>query len=173
MLADYRGTTRQRATSMDAKRRSRPESNSAYHRNWDVATELDLSVEVSARESPITVVQAALLHSGASPTPYRSKSISPSFESSVARSYAEKQQMDAIDRGEKSSGGKFRQLPCRTYIASGFCPYKDRCVYLHCPSIRAPYEVCNKYLLPYFPLPVCRETSRDRYLNQTHARQQD
>jgi hypothetical protein len=55
--------------------------------------------------------------------------------------------MDAIERGEKSSGGKFRQLPCRTYIASGFCPYKDRCVYLHCPSIRAPYEVRHKSLL--------------------------
>jgi hypothetical protein len=143
MLADYRGTTRQRATSIDAKRRLRPESNSTYHRNWDISTEVDLSAEVFTRESPVTVVPAHL-HSGASPTPHRSKSISPSFENSVARSYAEKQQMDAIERGEKSSGGKFRQLPCRTYIASGFCPYKDRCVYLHCPSIRAPYEVRHK-----------------------------
>jgi len=30
---------------------------------------------------------------------------------------------------------KFRQLPCRTYISVGACPYKERCVFLHDPRI--------------------------------------
>lgn len=28
---------------------------------------------------------------------------------------------------------KFRQLPCRTFISVGTCPYRERCVYLHDP----------------------------------------
>lgn len=30
---------------------------------------------------------------------------------------------------------KCRQLPCRTFISTGSCPYGDRCVFLHDPSI--------------------------------------
>jgi hypothetical protein len=30
----------------------------------------------------------------------------------------------------------FRQLPCRSYIATGTCPYYDRCVFLHDPRIQ-------------------------------------
>lgn len=30
-------------------------------------------------------------------------------------------------------GNKFRQLPCRTFISVGTCPYRERCVYLHDP----------------------------------------
>jgi hypothetical protein len=30
---------------------------------------------------------------------------------------------------------KFRQLPCRTFISVGTCPYRERCVYLHDPRI--------------------------------------
>lgn len=30
---------------------------------------------------------------------------------------------------------KCRQLPCRTFISTGSCPYNDRCVFLHDPSI--------------------------------------
>ena len=73
----------------------------------------------------------------------RSRSQSPNFESPIARSKAEQAQFDALTEGgiAKNSGGKFRQLPCRTFIATGHCPYKDRCVYLHCPSIRSPFEV--------------------------------
>ena len=31
--------------------------------------------------------------------------------------------------------GKCRQLPCRTFISTGSCPYGDRCVFLHDPSV--------------------------------------
>lgn len=30
---------------------------------------------------------------------------------------------------------KCRQLPCRTFISTGCCPYADRCVFLHDPTI--------------------------------------
>jgi len=30
---------------------------------------------------------------------------------------------------------KFRQLPCRTFISCGFCPYRERCVFLHDPRL--------------------------------------
>jgi hypothetical protein len=30
---------------------------------------------------------------------------------------------------------KFRRLPCRTFICTGTCPYRERCVYLHDPRI--------------------------------------
>jgi hypothetical protein len=30
-----------------------------------------------------------------------------------------------------SSGGKCRQLPCRTFISCGTCPYDTKCVFLH------------------------------------------
>jgi hypothetical protein len=33
------------------------------------------------------------------------------------------------------SSPKFRQLPCRTFISVGTCPYRERCVYLHDPRI--------------------------------------
>eukprot|EP01032_Pedospumella_encystans_P011707 gene11707-13595_t len=34
-----------------------------------------------------------------------------------------------------NSQSKCRQLPCRTFISCGSCPYGDRCVFLHDPSI--------------------------------------
>lgn len=40
---------------------------------------------------------------------------------------------------EGKAGGaglsKCRQLPCRTFISTGSCPYGDRCVFLHDPCI--------------------------------------
>lgn len=30
---------------------------------------------------------------------------------------------------------KLRQLPCKTFISVGTCPYRDRCVYLHDPRL--------------------------------------
>jgi len=30
---------------------------------------------------------------------------------------------------------KYRQLPCRTFLSCGTCPYRDRCVFLHDPRI--------------------------------------
>ena len=32
---------------------------------------------------------------------------------------------------------KCRQLPCRTFISTGSCPYGDRCVFLHDPQIES------------------------------------
>jgi len=34
-----------------------------------------------------------------------------------------------------NDAGKFRQLPCRTFISVGTCPYRDRCDYLHDPRL--------------------------------------
>ncbi len=72
---------------------------------------------------------------------FRSRASSPSSENMIARSRAEQNQFDIAESGINNGGSKFRQLPCRTFIATGYCPYKDRCVYLHCPSIRSPFEV--------------------------------
>ena len=36
-----------------------------------------------------------------------------------------------------SGESKFRQLPCRTFLSMGACPYRDRCVYLHDPRLSA------------------------------------
>lgn len=35
----------------------------------------------------------------------------------------------------QSQAFKCRQLPCRTFISTGSCPYGDRCVFLHDPAI--------------------------------------
>ena len=59
----------------------------------------------------------------------------------LARSRAEQVLFDLTASGEKVNAGKYRQLPCRTFLATGHCPYKDRCVYLHCPSIRSAFMV--------------------------------
>jgi len=32
---------------------------------------------------------------------------------------------------------KFRQLPCRTFLSVGTCPYRERCVYLHDPRLQS------------------------------------
>jgi len=100
------------------------------------------SYSACLRPSPSTAKR------GHSPS-MRSRSQSPNSESTIARSKAEQVQFDILaDSGlAKSGGGKFRQLPCRTFIATGHCPYKDRCVYLHCPSIKSPFEVSASLLV--------------------------
>lgn len=50
---------------------------------------------------------------------------------------------------------KCRQLPCRTFISTGSCPYGDRCVFLHDPSVvsKPIYIRCKviiKYLNDYY-----------------------
>ena len=37
---------------------------------------------------------------------------------------------------------RHRQLPCRTFISTGFCPYKEHCVYLHDPRLVSCHQVC-------------------------------
>ncbi len=36
---------------------------------------------------------------------------------------------------KESEMNKYRQLPCKTFITVGSCPYRDRCQYLHDPRI--------------------------------------
>lgn len=43
---------------------------------------------------------------------------------------------------------KCRQLPCRTFISTGSCPYGDRCVFLHDPSVTSkPVYIRTKVFL--------------------------
>jgi hypothetical protein len=35
----------------------------------------------------------------------------------------------------QTATNKCRQLPCRTFVSTGSCPYGDRCVFLHDPCI--------------------------------------
>lgn len=36
-----------------------------------------------------------------------------------------------VNPNTTSNSNKYRQLPCKTFITVGTCPYRDRCVYLH------------------------------------------
>lgn len=46
---------------------------------------------------------------------------------------------------------KCRQLPCRTFISTGSCPYGDRCVFLHDPSIVSkPIYIRSKVSSPLY-----------------------
>lgn len=39
---------------------------------------------------------------------------------------------------------RHRQLPCRTFISTGFCPYKEHCVYLHDPRLVSSREISTR-----------------------------
>lgn len=39
----------------------------------------------------------------------------------------------ASEASMDNNSNKYRQLPCRTFISVGTCPYRERCVYLHDP----------------------------------------
>jgi hypothetical protein len=47
---------------------------------------------------------------------------------------------------------KCRQLPCRTFISTGSCPYGDRCVFLHDPSIVSKPVYIKTKVRQYFNL---------------------
>lgn len=40
-----------------------------------------------------------------------------------------------LSSGSEGTVNKCRQLPCRTFVSTGSCPYGDRCVFLHDPCI--------------------------------------
>jgi hypothetical protein len=46
-------------------------------------------------------------------------------------------EVDLNDPYRASSMQKCRQLPCRTWISTGSCPYGDRCVFIHDPRVIA------------------------------------
>jgi len=48
---------------------------------------------------------------------------------------------------------KFRQLPCRTWISTGTCPYNDKCVFLH-------DRRCQSKILPNAPKKKSKEDIR-------------
>jgi len=48
---------------------------------------------------------------------------------------------------------KFRQLPCRTFVSMGVCPYGERCVYVHDPRLEVSHST---------PRPVrCRRKNKE------------
>ena len=48
---------------------------------------------------------------------------------------------DAEDLTPREPSRPFRQLPCRTHISIGACPYRERCVFIHDPRIASTYHV--------------------------------
>lgn len=81
----------------------------------------------------------------------------------------------------KQSLSRYRQLPCRTFISVGTCPYHERCVYLHDPRIicheaktktrrknREDNELDSLYW-PHMPLSMMQPLSaRQPYVNQQY-----
>lgn len=56
---------------------------------------------------------------------------------------------DAEDLTPREPNRPFRQLPCRTYISVGACPYRERCVFIHDPRIASTYTVKLKSKVPF------------------------
>lgn len=57
--------------------------------------------------------------------------------------------------GGAHSQFKCRQLPCRTFISTGSCPYGDRCVFLHDPSIVSKPVYIRSKVAYYYYLSYC------------------
>lgn len=83
------------------------------------------SVDGTHINQNLTDNASRILHSYHSSTPPTSTTLAPSTPAVFPRSLSEA----CFD----SSASKFRQLPCRTFISVGTCPYRERCVYLHDP----------------------------------------
>ena len=45
---------------------------------------------------------------------------------------------------EITEAPKYRQLPCRTFISTGSCPYRERCVFIHDPRLTTSKKVKTK-----------------------------
>lgn len=44
------------------------------------------------------------------------------------------------ESGRIPNKGKFRVFPCLTWVMTGACPYRDRCVFIHDPRVRGEQE---------------------------------
>jgi Zinc finger C-x8-C-x5-C-x3-H type (and similar) len=56
---------------------------------------------------------------------------------SIASLYQGETLLDVLETEEKiPSREKFRRMICMTFVATGGCPYNDRCCYLHDPRLR-------------------------------------
>ena len=66
-----------------------------------------------------------------------------SAEEIIPRSRAEADILSGLNQSSRH-----RQLPCRTFISTGTCPYKDRCVYLHDPRLAYSGQV-STVCLPF------------------------
>ena len=51
-------------------------------------------------------------------------------------------------RHEAVGETRYRQLPCKTFISVGTCPYRERCVYLHDPRCGLNWNF-SKYICYY------------------------
>ena len=52
-----------------------------------------------------------------------------------AQFYQQERALYATQVDSICSAQMYRQLPCRTFLSCGTCPYRDRCVYLHDPRL--------------------------------------
>lgn len=43
-------------------------------------------------------------------------------------------------QGRIPCASKFRVFPCATFLATGACPYRDRCVFIHDPRVKGEHE---------------------------------
>lgn len=79
--------------------------------------------------------------SSSSDTPRSSPHSGSQYGSQVHQAHQGPQQQAQIGANPNTQHSaqafKCRQLPCRTFISTGSCPYGDRCVFLHDPSIVA------------------------------------
>ena len=83
------------------------------------------------------------------PLPFSSRVLSTN---SVGHIFPRSRAEEDILNGTNNSS-RHRQLPCRTFISTGFCPYKEHCVYLHDPRIVSKFEV-SIFILMYVFLSI-------------------
>jgi hypothetical protein len=76
-----------------------------------------------------------------SPTPFRPTASPLLSRSSPAEDIIPRSRAEADILSGTNNSTRHRQLPCRTFISTGYCPYKDRCVYLHDPRLVSNVQV--------------------------------
>jgi hypothetical protein len=81
----------------------------------------------------------------------RENSASGSPDGSITEAIVPRSKAEADILHGTNNTSRHRQLPCRTFISTGFCPYKEHCVYLHDPRLMSSHQVCIHLSLPYSP----------------------
>lgn len=135
-----------------------------------------MSCEPSYANGAHNYGNGGLLRSGeAAPNGTETHAISTSTSSVFPRSASE---------ALFDSTSKFRQLPCRTFISVGTCPYRERCVYLHdprciCRDAKTKTRRKNKEdvvldsmfwpVMPYSMVSGKQDTNRQPHVIQSYA----
>jgi hypothetical protein len=70
-----------------------------------------------------------------------------SVTSERKNSYLENLILSHINDTEITELPKYRQLPCRTFISTGSCPYRERCVFIHDPRLITSKKVKTKSIV--------------------------